>query len=347
MRVAVVFDTPYSGWSHDQHWKRMEEELAGWETGEEPEQEYQVADALRQRGHEVRLVGVEDDPSHLIDELRENPVDLAFNVTESFHGIDRLDYLVPALLEAQEHIYTGAPPLALQLTRNKALTKKILAHHGILVPRFATYRPGEEVPDEPALTFPLIVKPLQLDASIGIAHASVVRDVEGMRERVTFVHERLGGAAIVEEFVEGRELYIGILGNDDKLEILPATELVFDKEKSPPEERIATRAAKWDESYRERRGIKSVLARRLSRSAQEQIQEAAVTAFRTLWLRDYARLDIRLDAEDRVWVLEANANPYLSWGHEFAKAAEKIGIEYPELVERIAKEALERAPVKG
>jgi D-alanine-D-alanine ligase len=341
VKIAVVFDTPYQG-GHAEHWARMEEEVARWDEHTEPDQEYQIADALRRRDHEVRLIGVEDDPGRLLEELRAHPVELVFNVTESFHGVDGLDYLAPALLETSGQRYTGAPPLALQLTRNKALTKKILGHHGIRVPRFASIRPGERIPDQPELTYPLIVKPLQMDASVGIAQASVVRDPEAARERVEFVHERIGGAAIIEELIEGRELYIGVIGNGDALELLPPTELVFDKEKTRPEERIATHAAKWDSAYRERKGIRNVLARRLSQSAQEQIEVAAVTAFRSLWLRDYARLDVRLDAEDRIWVLEANANPYLCLGHEFAKSAEKAGMDHPTLIERITREALGR-----
>lgn len=340
MKVAIVFDTPFPGWTHEDHFARMEEDVAHWTEEHEPEQEYQVGDALREAGHEVYFIGMEDDPAFLIETLGDYPVDVVFNVTESFHGIDRLDYLVPALLETEGVRYTGASPLSLMVTRNKALSKKLLSHHGIRVPAFRAYRRREKVEKDPPIEFPAIVKPLQMDASVGISQASVVRDAEQLRERVEFVHERIGGA-IVEQFIEGRELYAGVLGNGNKLEILPPTELVFDKD-TKPAERIATQSAKWNEDYRERKGIKNIVARRISRAAQEQIEEVARVAYRTLWLRDFARLDLRLDADDQVWVLEANANPFLCEGHEMAKSAEKAGLKYHEFIDRIVREAKAR-----
>jgi D-alanine-D-alanine ligase len=341
MRVAIVFDTPYSGWDHPDHERQMLREVGNWKT-DEPEMEYQIAHALRERGHEVQLLGVCDDLQYLIRCLREWGPELVFNGAEAFRGNEALEYLLPGVLEAEGYHYTGAPPLALQVTRNKAMCKKVLAYFGVQTPGFMTYRLREEVAQAPDLTFPLIVKPLQTDASAGIARASVVQDVTGLRERVTFIHERFGQGAIAEEFIDGRELYVGVIGNEDDLEILPITEMVFDKNKTRPEERIATQLAKWDESYRERKGIRNVLARPLGRAVRDRIMTTCRTAYRALWLRDYARLDLRVSSDGSVWLLEANANPFISYGHDMANAAAKAGMEYSDFIQRIIDAAVAR-----
>jgi D-alanine-D-alanine ligase len=340
MKVAVVFDSPYPGWDHDDHEARMHVETAA-SYGDEAMPEYQVAHALRARGHEVYLVGSQHDPSYVTQFLSQRPVDIVFNVTEGFRHADDLDFLVPAMLEAEGQPYTGATPQSLILTRNKAISKKILRHHGVLVPQFESWRIGEKVPSKIGPTFPMIVKPLRLDASVGISKSSVVHDRDELAERVAFIHERVGDAAIAEQFVEGRELYVSVMGNGRTLEILPVVEMVFDS-KVPPEARIATHAVKWDSDYCERNGIRTTLARRLSKVAMERIHHACRTAYHALWLRDYARFDLRLDDEDRVWLIEANANPYICDGHEIAKAARKAGMDYPTLVERIVKIARKR-----
>ena len=335
MKVAVVFDTPRKGWGHDDFAREVAAKV------EEPE--YEIAGALTHNGHDVRLVGVGPDVRPLLDELAAYEPDLVFNCTEGFGNKPALDYLIPALLEAEGYPYTGSPPLALLTTRNKAISKEVLAYFGIQVPGFATYRLTEEVRGAPALTFPLIVKPLQEDASLGIAQASIVRDADQLADRVAFVHQSFRQAAIAEEFVEGRELYVSIVGNGDDLDILPIVEMVFDRRKARrPEERIATRLAKWDVGYRDRKGIRNVFARPISRRTREHIADICRTAFRALWLRDYARLDVRLTADDQVWFIEANANPFISLGHDMANAAEKAGMSYPAFIERIVKEASRR-----
>jgi len=142
--------------------------------------------------------------------------------------------------------------------------------------------------------------------------------------------------------VDGRELYVGVIGNDDSLEILPIIEMVFDKRSSRPEERIATQSAKWDEAYRDRKGIRNVLARPISKAVRARIEETCRTAYRALWLRDYARLDLRLTPDGQVWVLEANANPFISYGHDMANAAAKAGMEYYDFIQRIVDAAIAR-----
>jgi len=283
MRLAVVFDTPYSGWGHPEHEAQMEREVAAWKV-DEPEMEYQVAHALRERGHQVRLLSVGNDLQYLVRCREEWAPDLVFNGAEAFRG-------------------------------NAAL-----AYFGIQVPGFVSYRLHEKVQTEPDLKFALFVMPLQADGSAGIAQASVVQDFASLAERVAFVQERFGQGVIAEEFVDGRELYVSVIGNDDAREILPIIEMVFDKRKTRPEERIATRFAKWDEAYRERKGIRNVIARPTSKAVRERIWETCRTAYRALWLRDYARLDLRLTPDGQIWVLEANANPFISYGHDMANS---------------------------
>lgn len=341
MRVVVAFDTPYADWTPDEHRRQMDTELAG-NGAHEPEMEYQVAGALLACGHEVLLVGVHKDPRVLLDHCATWKPDVVVNLAESFNGDGSLDYVCATLLDAAAHRYTGSAPLALQVTRDKAMSKKILAYHGIRVPAFVMYRTREKVTEPPALEFPLIVKPLAADASLGIARASVVDDVAALTDRVAFVHERFRQPAIAEQFIAGRELYAGTLGNDERMQVLPLTELVFDKEKTEPEQRIATQAAKWADDYRKRWGIRTVLARPLSAKARERIERVCREAGRALWLRDYARFDLRLTDDDEVWVLEANANPFISKGHEMANAAAKVGLPYPQFVDRIVQEAVAR-----
>jgi D-alanine-D-alanine ligase len=341
VRIAVVFDTPYKSWTPEDQHRQMVAELAGG-IQDEPEMEYQVGAALEENGHEVLLIGIHADPREILDRCAEWRPDLVMNCVEAFRNDDHLDYLFPALLEAGGHRYTGSPPLALLVSRDKAMSKKILAFHGIQVPGFVTYRLNEEVANAPELRLPLIVKPLSADASAGIAQASVVEDLDALRERVAFIHQRFEQAAIAEEFIPGRELYASVIGNDAGLEILPLTELIFDKEKTEPEERIATQSAKWDEPYRKRKGIKNVFARPVSAAARERIDAICRTAFQALWLRDYARIDLRLTEEGEIWVLEANANPFISRGHEIANAADKAGMPYAKFVQRIVDEALAR-----
>ena len=341
MRIAVVFDTPYPDWSPDDQLAQLGREHVGGDDAE-PEMEYQVAQALIDNGHEVLLLGVHDDVHDTSTRLADWKPELVFNATEAFFDHAELDYLIPAMLESQGHRYTGAPPLALLVTRNKAMSKKILAYHGVKVPAFQSFRVGERPAATVPMRFPLIVKPMQSDGSEGIAKASIVHDVEALGKRVAFLHRRFGKAAIAEEYIEGRELYATMVGNGDQVQVLPIVELVFAGAASRPETRISTKRAKWDLGYRKRHGIKTVYARRMSALATQRLDEACRAAFRALWLRDYARIDVRLTDDDEVWFLEANANPYLSFGHNSAEAAHKAGMNYEAFIQRIVDEAMAR-----
>jgi len=332
MKIAVVFDTLHPDWTDVDYQREVE---AGAE-----EAEYDVARALLASGHEVRMVGVADQLEPLLAALAAFQPKLVFNGCESFRGRARHEYAIAGVLEMHDYRYTGSPPTALLVARNKSLTKKILGYHGIHVPAFAEFHPGEKAVRPSELRFPLIVKPLLEDASVGIAQASVVDDDESLVERVKFIHEKFTQAAIVEELVEGRELYAGLIGNA-KLDVLPIVEMTFG-DPDPADHRIATYKAKWDEEYRKRKGIRNVFAKGLSDPVTAKIGEICRTAFHALWLQDYGRIDLRLTHDDEVYVLEVNPNPFIAREHEMATAAERAGMSYQEFVQRIAQEALKR-----
>jgi D-alanine-D-alanine ligase len=240
--------------------------------------------------------------------------------------------------------YTGASCEGLMLARDKALTKKVLAYEGIRIPHFMVCRQGGAVVRPSDLRFPLIVKPLDEDASVGIAQASVVRDDDALKERVAFIHEKFDTDAIVEEFIAGRELYIGIMGGDAPA-ALPPIEMVFSND-SMVESRIATFKAKWSVKYRESRGIQNEIAKNLSPELRRRLGEVAVRAYQAAGLRDYGRIDVRLAHDDAIYVVEANPNPYLADGEDLAWAAEEGGYLYPDFIEKIAEMACKRAKRK-
>ncbi len=332
MKIAVVFDTLHPEWEDADYKKEMEAKVE--------EAEYDVARALLENGHDVRLVGVQEQLPPLLDRLAGFGPKVVFNGCEGFRGHARHEYAVAGVLEMHGYRYTGSSPTALLVARNKSLTKKILAYHGIRVPAFAECHPGEKPVRPSELRFPLIVKPLLEDASVGIAQASVVEDDASLAERVKFVHEKFSQAAIVEELIEGRELYVGLIGNA-ALDVLPIVEMTFG-EAETGEHRIATYKAKWDEEYRKRKRIRNVFAKGLSDEVTAKITEICTTAFHALWLQDYGRIDLRLTHDEEVYVLEVNPNPFIAYEHEMANAAEKAGMSYQQFVQRIVDEALKR-----
>lgn len=332
MKIAVVFDTPHPEWGDADYRREMQ-------VGTVEEAEYDVARALMQNDHEVLMVGIVDDVRPLVDRLTAFGPALVFNCCEGFRGSAQYEYAVAAVLEMHGWRHTGSTPTGLLVARNKSMSKKILKHHGIRVPEFATFHPGDPFLRPSTLRFPLIVKPLLEDASVGISQASVVSDDASLAERVSFIHGKFQQAAIAEELVEGRELYVSLIGNDE-LEMLPVVELHFGKVPKA-ERRIVTYKAKWDDEYRERHHIRSGFAR-LSEAVRAKIRTACETAFHALWLQDYGRMDVRLTHDHEVYVLEANPNPFIAYGHEFANSAEKAGMNYRAFIQRIVDEALRR-----
>ena len=304
-----------------------EKEIDEWRT------EYDVTTTLRRRGHEVRCLGVLDSLTEMRLEIAEWKPDIVFNLLEEFNGIVTYDQNVVAYLELLRQPYTGCNPRGLLLSRDKPLSKQLLAFHRIPTPRFAVFRRGTRVRVPGKLTFPLFVKSATEDASLGIAQASVVEDASKLKERVEFIYEQVGSDALVEEFIAGRELYVGVLGND-RLTRLPVWEMVFG---TMPETlpSIATRKVKWDRAYRDRYGITTRKATDLPGGVEAQLDKLSRRIYRALGLSGYARMDFRLTADGRVYALEANANPNLEETEDFAESALAAGIKYRELLERL------------
>jgi D-alanine-D-alanine ligase len=251
---------------------------------------------------------------------------------EAFAGVTTFDQNVVSYLELLRLRYTGCNPRGLILARDKALSKKLLAYHRIPVPDFTVVRYGRKPVLPKKMHFPLIVKSLFFEASTGISQASVVENAEQLARRVQFIHESLGTAAIVEQFIDGRELYVGVLGNE-RLDVFPVWEMSF-AQMPDNRWRIATERVKWSTQYQKKHGIMTEAAR-LDATATEGIQRIAKRAYRALDLNGYARIDLRMDDEGRAYVLEANPNPNLAYGEDFAESAEVAGTSYEELLDRI------------
>jgi D-alanine-D-alanine ligase len=304
--------------------------------------EFDVIHTLRKEGHEVRPLGVGGELGVIRAAIAEHKPDIAFNLLEGFAEVAIWDQNVVAYLELLRLPYTGSNSRGLLLSRDKALAKKVLSYHRIRVADFVVIPRGRIVRRPRRLRFPLIVKSLTLDASIGISQASVVEDDPKLVERVRFIHESIGTDALVEEYIEGRELYVGILGNQ-RLQVLPIWELSF---ASMPEEarKIATERLKWSMLYQKKHGIVSGPAKDLPEALVRQIGSVCKRVYRSLMLSGYARVDLRLTEDGRVYVLEANPNPQLAHGEDYADSAEAAGIKYGALLERILRLGLDWEP---
>ena len=315
------------------------EENTEWKT------EFDVLSTLRAIGHEVMPLGIYDDLGVIRKAIDEWKPHVAFNLLEDFDGVPVFDMNVVSYLELLRIPYTGCNPRGLMLARDKGLAKKLLSYHRIPVPDFAVYPIGRTKIRRPKrLQFPLIVKSLTREASAGISQASVVEDEQRLAERVRFMHDTFGTDAIVERYIEGRELYVGVIGNQ-RLQVFPIWELLFTK---MPDElwRIATDRVKWSRVYQEKRGIRTEAAQ-LPDGVGEHIQHLCRRIYRTLDLSGYARIDLRLDASGKVYVLEANPNPQLAYGEDFAESAELAGIHYPDLLQRIVNLAMRWRPERN
>ena len=305
-----------------------EEEINVWKT------EYDVVTTLRAAGHEVRPLGVHDELKPIREEIESFKPDLVFTLLEQFRGEAIYDQNVVSYLELLHVPYTGCNPRGLMLARGKDLSKTLVHYHRVPVPAFAVFPMHRKVKRPARLALPLIVKSVNEDASWGISQASVVDSDDKLVERVNFIHERIGTPAIAEQFIEGREIYVGIVGND-RLQVLPVWELEF-KNMAQGDWLIATEKVKHDTDYQERRGILHGPAKNLTAELTARIQSMAKRAYRTLELDGYARIDFRLAADGTPYFLEANPNPEIAESQEFATAARHIGIGYPDLLQRIA-----------
>ena len=295
--------------------------------------EYDVVVGLRELGHEVVKLGLSDEIAPLRKIIKGADPHIVFNLLEEFRGEAVYDQNVVAYMELQGVHYTGCNPRGLVIARDKALSKKILHYHRIRVPRFMVVQMGRKPRRNKQLEFPLIVKSLVEESSAGISQASVVYSDEKLAERVCFMHENVGTDAIVEQYIDGREVYVGVLGNS-RLEVLPVWELEISNLPADAP-RIATRRVKWDIEYQEKHKITSGRARDLTPEKEAEIAKVSRRIYRLLGLSGYARIDFRLTPEGSVYFLEANPNPDIAIDEEFASAAEATGCEYPQLMEKI------------
>ena len=318
---------------------RDERETHSWKTVSS------VKDALLAAGHQVRALGVQLELKPIRDEVAAWQPNVVFNLLEEFHGETAYDQNVASYLELLRVPYTGCNPRGLMLARDKDLSKKLVAYHRITTPAFTVFPMQRKVRRPPRLQFPLIVKTLTEDASRGISQASVVNSDKKLAERVAFIHQRIGTAAIVEKYIEGRELYVGVLGNE-RLRVLPVWELEFG-ESSNLANRIATAKVKHDPVYQERRGILQGPAENLSAELTARIQKTAKRIYRTLRLDGYARIDFRLSPDGIPYFLEANPNPEIAESEEFAQAAQYDDLEFDAVLERILALGIRRAKLRG
>jgi D-alanine-D-alanine ligase len=293
----------------------------------------QVAKALKQGKHKVSVLGVHGDTGKLTSGLRRRRPDLIFNLMETF-GDSQLGAVgIVGFLDLLGLPYTGGGPGEFYIQEDKGLTKKLLSFDGVRYPGFAVFSQDSDLETGGHLHMPLFVKPLRMDASIGIDGKSLVRNIKEMIERVTHIHQTVKDAALVEEYIEGREFYVGILGNGEP-QAFPPVEVDFSglPEGTP---HILDSKAKWDEDSLEYKGTKTAVAD-ISDQVRAKLQKTAIEAYRALRVRDYGRIDMRLTETGEVYVIEVNASCYLEQAGEFASSAAAAGIDYPTLINRIA-----------
>ena len=304
-----------------------EQQIDEWRT------EYDVTTSLRAMGHDVKVLGMGDNLAELRSTVTDWQPDLAFNLLEEFQGIVTYDQYVVAFLELMRLPYTGCNPRGMMISRDKALSKQVLAYHRIPTARFVVLPRDRRYREPRRLKFPLFVKSATEDASLGISQASIVHDGHKLRERVEFIHEQTSSDALVEEYIEGREIYIGVIGND-RLTTFPLWELNFG---TLPDVMagIATRKVKWDRKYQLKHGIGTGPALDLPDGLALRIGQLARRIYRALCLSGYARIDLRLKPDGSVFVLEANANPNLALTEDLATSALSSGVGYDALLERI------------
>ena len=297
-----------------------------WET------EYDVVSTLRRMGHEVWTIPVGGELSPIREAIEEQKPNVAFILLEKFDGYPLFDQHVVSYLELKKQKYTGCSPRGLTLTRDKALTNKVLTYHRIRVPRFAVFPLNRKVRRPNRLRFPLFVKPVNEEASIGISRASLVRDDERLKERVDFIHRQNKRPALAEEFIEGREIYVGVIGNL-KLQSYTPWELVMaDLPEGVPN--IATDRVKWDTDYQKKIGLTTGAAK-LQPDVKKEFERLSKRIYRILGLTGYARMDYRLTEDGRIYILEVNPNPQIAYKEDFADSAEHCGVKYEALLQKI------------
>jgi D-alanine-D-alanine ligase len=324
LRILLLFDGTYypDPAKYDEFW-----EMPTWKT------EADVRRALLALGHEVVPFGIHDELEILTDTLRNGGFDLVFNLCEAFRNERRLEPNVVSLMEMLGTRYSGCTSMGLRLCKDKGLTKEILGYHRLRTPKFLVAKRSRPPRNLRHIEYPAFIKPLQLESSEGISQYSFAPTEKDAVNRMKYVHERLGVDAIIEEYIEGRELYVSILGNE-KLTVMPIRELLF-REVPEGEPKFATFKAKWSEDYRKRWGISSDYAQGLEPALEARILETCKRIYRHLKMRGYGRIDLRVKANGEIYFIEANPNPSIAADEDFALSAAKAGIPYEELIAKI------------
>ena len=333
LKVAVLYDI----WGEEDT-SEPEATQAGRKRKVKEDRE-EIFDALSKLGHDPSYYVLDGRPQSLYG-LGKCGADLVFNLTESYAGDDTKEMNVAAYMDLLGLPYTGAGPHAHFLAQDKATAKKMFAFHEIRTPFFATAYRGN-IDHAHDVKFPLIVKPQSEDGSIGIDAAAVVTGVKELMERVEYVQNEFDSPALIEEYIEGREIYASILGSYEQTEVLPLVELDLSKlpEGMP---KIASRDVKFETESKAYKLTKSKIAEDLDEATVQKLSETALAAYRAVKLRDYGRIDMRLTTDGEVYVIEANPNPWLSSKHEFAMAAKKSGRSYTQLIGEIVEMTLKR-----
>ncbi len=294
--------------------------------------EYDVIRSLRALKHEIKVFGIIDEVDELLNILQDFKPHIVFNLLEEINHDTKSDYKIGALLDLLKIKYTGCNAKGLLLSRDKALSKKILKHHKIGTPNFFTLPKNKKRKIPKSIKYPVIAKCLYEEASYGLARSSICHSLEKLQERVEYIHTKLEQDAIIEEFIEGREFYVGVMGNK-KLTTLPIWELVFENVENPEKEIYSSRA-KWNEKYRDKKGIQCQPAK-LKKNLEEKIIKTCKKAYQVLELSGYARIDLRVNADNKIYILEANPNPNIASDDEFANSAAYAQISYNKLIETI------------
>ena len=294
-----------------------------------------IMSALEKLGHEPKILGIFDDLDPLLHALRENKPDVVFNLSEGYRADRSFEPHVAALFELMDVPYTGAKLTPLNLCKDKGLAKKILSYHRIRVPKFLISHKSRPLRTLGGFEFPVFIKPLNFEASEGISQLSLAENAKDALDRVNYLHEKLGADVIIEEYIDGREIYVGVIGNE-RLEAFPPRELFF-TEVPEGEPRFATFRAKWDDNYRKKWGITTGPAKPFAEGVEEKILETSKKIFRLLHMNGYGRIDLRVKESGEIVFLEANPNPEIAKDEDFALAAIKAGYDYKGLVAKILK----------
>lgn len=323
LKIVLLFDLSI---------KLSREEYADYWNTPDWKTEKDVRNTLLKLGHEVIPFGIYNDIEEFIKLVKDEKPDLVFNMSEAFSGKRDFEPNLTALMQLVGVPFTGAGPMSLQLCKDKGLTKVILGYHQIRTPKFIVAKKSKTVQSLKKFQFPAFIKPLQLESSEGISQVSYAENEKEALARVKFIHERLGVDAIIEEFIDGREVYVSILGNE-KLSVFPPRELFF-KQVPEDEPKFATFRSKWDQGYRKKWGIDSGWMEEISDSTQRKLIDVCKKIYRLLQIQGFGRIDLRIK-NDEIYFIEANPNPSIAKKEDYALSANKAGVEYEDLIAKI------------